>query len=195
VPDLASSSTSRNRPLPRERLDPQSPRSSTTSSSRTSSTTSSATCRCSSTRSVADYMQGYGRGAASRRTRSGRSRCSRASIGTTVEFGLIETKQGLRTYGAACFPPAARSAIASTARTPTDRLRPAAHHADPVQDRHLPGNVFRDPRLQPALRGHGPGFHPVLRPAPGGESLMHPPQCWPRTRSITGASRRRARPE
>jgi hypothetical protein len=118
----------------------------------------------------ADYMQAYGRGGIKAHALGAIEMLSRL-YWYTVEFGSSRRRRACARTAPGSSRRAARSATASTARTQPHRLRPAAHHADALQDRHVPGDVLRDPRLRAALRGDGAGLHAVLREPEGQGAL------------------------
>ena len=62
----------------------------------------------------------------------------------TVEFGLIDTKDGLRIYGAGILSSPGESVYSLEDQQPQPhRFRPEAHHADGIQGRRLSEKLFR----------------------------------------------------
>ncbi len=113
----------------------------------------------------ADYMQAYGAGGLKASRLDACERLARL-YWYTVEFGLINTKEGLRAYGAGILSSTGELRYSVTSPEPqAHRLRSAAHDAHPLQDRHLPGQLLRDRLLPAAVRGDGAGLHAALRQA------------------------------
>lgn len=124
----------------------------------------------------ADYMEAYGRGGVKAH-----------GIGAdalqyltrlywyTVEFGLIDTKDGLRIYGSRHRLVEGRVAVlAGIGRAQPHRFRSRADHAHALPHRHLPEDLFRHRQLRAADGRHRAGLHPDLR-APG--RAMRPSPC------------------
>ena len=94
----------------------------------------------------AGYMEAYGKGGLKAEGLGALQWLARL-YWYTVEFGLIRTPQGLRNYGAGILssPGEIDYALASPTAAPGG-LRPAAHHAQPLPHRRLPGDVLRHRR-------------------------------------------------
>jgi phenylalanine-4-hydroxylase len=138
----------------------------------------------------ADYIQAYGRGGIKAHALGAIEMLARL-YWYTVEFGSSTRRRGLRPTGRDPLLGRRDRLLPGKPEPQPHRLRPAAHHADALQDRHLPGDVLRDPRLPAALRRHGAGLHAVLRALRGREPHA-PRRCWRPIACTTGASRRRA---
>jgi phenylalanine-4-hydroxylase len=115
----------------------------------------------------ADYIQAYGRGGIKAHALGAIEMLARL-YWYTVEFGLIEGRGGLRTYGAGV--PVLGREISYCIDSPNPnrigfdllRIMQTRYKIDTYQETYF---VIRD--FQRALRCDGAGFHSVLRPAPG----------------------------
>ena len=110
----------------------------------------------------ADYMQAYGAGGL-KASRLDACELLARLYWYTVEFGLIETPQGLRAYGAGILSSAGelrhsvRSLEPRRVAFDLKRLMRIA-----LQDRQLPGHLLRHRRLRATVRRHRAGLHARL---------------------------------
>ena len=110
----------------------------------------------------ADYMQAYGRGGVKAEGLGALQWLARL-YWYTVEFGLIRTPQGLRNYGAGILSSPGEVDYAVTSPKPRRvRLRPRAHHAQPLPHRRVPGDLLRDRQLPAAVRRDRARLHAAL---------------------------------
>ena len=91
----------------------------------------------------ADYMEAYGRGGLKAEGLGALPWLARL-YWYTVEFGLIRTPGGLRSYGAGILSSPARVDHSVTSPAPRRvAVRPRARHAQPLPHRRLPGDLLR----------------------------------------------------
>ena len=113
----------------------------------------------------ADYMQAYGAGGL-KASRLDACELLARLYWYTVEFGLIDTPEGLRAYGAGILSSAGELRYSVTSPEPQriafDLQRMMR---TPLQDRYLPGQLLRDRLLPAAVRGDGARLHADLREA------------------------------
>ncbi len=115
----------------------------------------------------ADYMQAYGEGGL-RALKLGRLHNLARLYWYTVEFGLLDTPDGLRIYGAGIVSSRGESVFSLEDPSPNrlgfDLVRVMR---TPLPDRRLPAGLFR-PALAAAPAGRHPaGLRPRLRAAGG----------------------------
>ena len=129
----------------------------------------------------ADYLEAYGKGGVKAKGLNALDYLARL-YWYTVEFGLIATPKGLRTYGAGIL--SSGGELPSLHRKPQaepHQVRPDARDAIELQDRYLSGNLFRHRQLQATIRRHRARFHAVLRDACARIAIWRRTKSLPRT--------------
>ena len=137
----------------------------------------------------ADYMQAYGEGGL-KASRLDACELLARLYWYTVEFGLIDTPQGLRAYGAGILSSAGelRHSVRSP-RAAARGLRPAAADAHALPDRQLPGHLLRHRRLPAAVRRHRARLHAGLCRRCALRPRSRPARCCPASASSPPADR------
>ena len=130
----------------------------------------------------ADYMQAYGRGGVKAEGLGALQRLARL-YWYTVEFGLIDTPQGLRNYGAGHPLVGRRGRIRDRRARSRNRIcfDLLPHHAQQVQDRHFQETYFVIDGFQQLFDATAPDFTPLLRASCSRCPICPPTQRSPRT--------------